>query len=352
MSANDYLVNFNDPILITGANGFIGSRVVETLLAHGYHNLRCLVRPSGNLTALNRIIDTFDNDAIEIVKGNLLSVEDCKRASEGISVILHLAAGIEKSFPGSYMNSVVTTRNLLDAAVRYAHIRRFVNISSFAVYSNWDIKRGGVLNETCHVERHLVERYEAYTFAKAKQDELLLDYAGRYKIPYVILRPGAVYGPGKKEITGRVGINTFGIFMHLGGSNIIPFTYVDNCAEAIVLAGITKGIDGEVFNIVDDHLPSSRKFLKMYKERVRNFRSIYVPYRLFYIFCHLWEKYSEWSQGQFPPLFNRRRCSAYWKGNTYSNDKMKNLLGWKQKVSTRDGLQRYFDDCRKALDHA
>jgi len=50
---------------------------------------------------------------------------------------------------------------------------------------------------------------------------------------YVILRPGAVYGPEDDKITGRVGINTFGIFMHLGGRNKIPFTYVNNCAKQL-----------------------------------------------------------------------------------------------------------------------
>ena len=55
----------------------------------------------------------------------------------------------------------------------------------------------------------------------------------------------------------------------MGGSNTIPFTYVDNCAEAIVLAGLVKGVDGEALNIVDDDLPSSREFLRLYKNNVR-----------------------------------------------------------------------------------
>jgi nucleoside-diphosphate-sugar epimerase len=105
---NDYIVNFDDLILVTGANGFIGSRVVKTLLEYGFTNLRCFVRPSSNLTALEKTINSFKNSEIDIIKGNLLSREDCIKAAEGVSVIYHLAAGIEKSFPGSFMNSVVT----------------------------------------------------------------------------------------------------------------------------------------------------------------------------------------------------------------------------------------------------
>ncbi len=61
----------------------------------------------------------------------------------------------------------------------------------------------------------------------------------------------------------------FGPFLHFGGFNSIPFTYVDNCAEAIVLAGLVSGVEGEIFNVLDDDTPSSRQFLKMYKQNVR-----------------------------------------------------------------------------------
>ena len=169
-----------------------------------------------------------------------------------------------------------------------------------------------------------------------------MDYGRRHGIPWVILRPGAVFGPGKKALTGRVGIDTFGIYLHLGGSIRIPLSYVDNCAEAIVRAGLTPGVEGEVFNVVDDDLPRSRTLLKQYKKRVRKFRSVRLPYRLTWLMCTLWEKYSEKSEGQLPPVFNRSRCSAEWKGNRYSNEKMKKMLGWKPHVPMAEALDRYF----------
>ena len=142
-----------------------------------------------------------------------------------------------------------------------------------------------------------------------------------------------------------MGIGTFGVFLHLGGSNTIPFTYVDNCADAIALAGLQRGTDGEVFNIVDDDLPSSRRFLRLYKREVRRFRSIYVPHILSYALCYVWERYSAWSEGQLPPAFNRKRWHANWRKTYYSNAKLKGI-GWMPKVSTAEGLRRYFDACR------
>ena len=149
-----------------------------------------------------------------------------------------------------------------------------------------NMKCGDLLDETCDMEDQSHLRGEAYCYAKVKQDELVAKYGRKYNIPYVIVRPGVVYGPGNKGITGRVGIGTFGIFLHLGGSNRIPLSYVDNCAYAVVLAGLKDGVDGEIFNIVDDNLPTSKEFLRMYKENVGGFRSIYVPRTISHFLCY------------------------------------------------------------------
>jgi nucleoside-diphosphate-sugar epimerase len=264
-----------------------------------------------------------------------------------VAVIYHLAAGTgEKSFPDAFMNSVLTTRNLLDAALGHGCLRRFVNVSSFAVYTNRNKPNRGLLDESCPIEAHPERRGEAYCYAKVKQDELVLGYGTKHGIPYVLVRPGSVYGPGQGGITGRVGSGAFGIFLHLGGRNVIPFTYVDNCADAIVLAGIRQGVDREILNVVDDDLPTSRQFLRLYKRHVRPFRSIPVPRLVSYLLCSAWEKYSGWSEGQLPPVFNRRAWHAYWKGSRYTNAKLKALLGWAPGVTTAEGLRRYFESCK------
>src|SRR5262249_19745748 len=135
---------------------------------------------------------------------------DCESACKDATVIYHLAAGTGgKSFPDAFMNSVVTTRNLLEASLRVAHLRRFVLVSSFTVYTNR--QKGALLDEACPTEVQAELRGDAYCYAKTKQEELVKEYAAKYGIPYVIARPGSVYGPGKDQITGRVGLGTFGV---------------------------------------------------------------------------------------------------------------------------------------------
>jgi nucleoside-diphosphate-sugar epimerase len=338
---SEYIVLHDDRILVTGSNGFIGSKVVEKLLEYGFTTVRCLVRPSSNLDRLKKLLSAGQvGRNVELVTGDLLSRDDCRKASEGVSIIYHLAAGMEKSFAGAFMNSALGTRNLMDAFIERGEPKRLVNVSSFAVYSNLSLKRGALLDETCPLEDAPQKRFDAYSFGKLKQEELVKEYGEKYSLPYVILRPGYVFGPGKTQLNGRVAINTFGFFIQVDGSHLLPLTFVDNCAEAIVLAGLKAGIDGEVFNVVDDELLTGRQFLREYRKKERGL-SVRIPYFVAYALCLLWEKYSEWSKGQLPPAFNRHRCAAEWKGNRYSNEKLRQRLGWKPRVPMQEAMDAF-----------
>lgn len=341
------IITKEEEILVTGASGFIGRQVVKTLLKMGFVRVKCLIRETSNYSELIRIIKSLNcEDRIKLVVGNLLSKEDCQKITEGVRLIYHLAAGTgTKSFSEAFLNSVVTTRNLIEAVLSHGGLKRFVNVSSFAVYTNMKKPRGRILDETCPVETHPETRAEAYCYGKVKQDQLVIEYGKKANLPYVIVRPGTVYGPGKAFIPGRVGINTFGPFLHLGGTNPLPLTYVENCSEAITLCGLVPGIEGEIFNVVDDDLPSSRFFLRQYKKNVKSFKSLYLPKFMSYLLFLIWEKMSCWSKGQLPPVFTRREWIAYYKNTHYSNEKIKKLLGWKPRVSTEGGLKAFFEYC-------
>jgi nucleoside-diphosphate-sugar epimerase len=333
------IVLSSERILVTGSTGFIGTRLVDALLRYGFSSIRCFVRPSSRLDGLYKVLDRYSTaDTVELFQGDLLSPEDCQRAVDGCTIVYHLAAGSDKSFAGSFMNSALATRNLMDATVGRGELKRFVNVSSFAVYSTLKIQRRGVLDETCPLEDSPQERYDPYGFGKLKQEELVKEYGKKFGLPYVILRPGTVFGPGKRELSGRVGIGTFGVFIQVGGFNLLPLTFVDNCAEAIVLAGLKPGVEGEVFNVVDDELLTSGQFLSAYKKSVNRFFSVRIPYLAAHYLSCLWEKYSKKSKGQLPPVFNRRRCAAEWKEVRFTNQKLRDRLGWKPRIGLEQAM--------------
>ena len=82
---------------------------------------------------------------------------------------------------------------------------------------------------------------------------------------------------------------------------------------------------------------------------MRRIKTIPVPYPIFYFFNFAWEKYSTWSGAQLPPVFNRRTCEVYYKGQTFSNQRAKSLLGWRPRVGMNEALDRF---CAYALERA
>ena len=158
----------------------------------------------------------------------------------------------------------------------------------------------------------------------------------------VVLRPGVIYGPGGGHFSGRVGLNLFGIFLlHLGGSNLLPLTYVEKSTEAIVVAGTSPQAAGRVYNVHDDNLPTSRQYLRLYKRSVKNVRSVWVPYTVLKVLSRLMEKYHRWSKGQLPAIFtgykSRQACGREpLQQRTFEGDRLAQL------VSTSEGLRRTF----------
>src|SRR6476659_1089316 len=182
-----FIASPKDCILVTGSNGFIGSKVVGKLLECGFTAVRCLVRPSSKLDRLKKLLgEVHARQNVEFVIGDLLSQDDCRKATVGVSIIYHLAAGMEKSFAGAFMNSALGKRNLMDAFLQFGQPRRFVNISSFALYSNVSLSRGALLDENCPLENAPQKRFDAYGFGKRKQEELVQEYGKKFDLPYVI----------------------------------------------------------------------------------------------------------------------------------------------------------------------
>jgi nucleoside-diphosphate-sugar epimerase len=330
--------------LVTGAGGFLGTRVVERLLANGVSDIRCFLRDQAKGARLEELAKDYPGARLEICSGNLRSKADCARIAAEVSLVIHLAAGMKGSAAELFADSVVAARNLLEAleARETPPIgrTRVVLVSSFGVYGVAGLRRGARVDEQTPIEEH-PERRDPYSHSKLRQEQLFREHAQKAGFELTILRPGVIYGPGGGAFSTRVGLQIGPVFFHLGGGNLLPLSYVLNCAEAIALAAIRPEAAGEVYNVHDDELPTAARYLREYKRRVRKMRSVRLPYFVTAMLARMLEGYHRRSKGQLPAILTRYKVASSWGGNQFDNSKL-HTLGWQPLVSTAEGMERTF----------
>jgi nucleoside-diphosphate-sugar epimerase len=331
-------------ILVTGANGFLGFRLVRQLLLSGETNICCLIRSAQEIPRLRSLGNEFAKANLEISIGDLTSKDDVRSAAADVEVLYHLAAAMRGSPADMFLNTVVGSKNLLDELVKN-RLERAILVSSLAVYSTADLPDGAVITEDTPLEPH-PEKRGTYCQAKLRQERLFRDYQSAHGFHLVTVRPGVVYGPLGPRLSARIGVNLFGVLLHFGANNLLPLTYVDNCAAAVAAVGQREGEGNEVFNIVDDELPTANEYLKGYRQNVERLRYLRVPYFVLQGLSRFVEKYHAHSKGQLPLAFTPYKSASLWRGNRLDNSKLKST-GWTQGIPTREGMQRTFAAMRE-----
>jgi NAD dependent epimerase/dehydratase len=236
-------------VLVTGAGGFIGSHLVETLLQKGAR-VRAFVRyNSRGDPGLLAMLPHEQLKRLEIISGDLRDLPAVMAASKGIEVVLHLGALI--SIPYSYLHpvevvesNIIGTMNVLLAG-RENGVGRIVQTSSSEVY-------GSALH-TPIGEDHPLQGQSPYSASKIAADKLAESFYRAYNLPVVTLRPFNTYGPRQSAraviptiISQAITRNT----IYLGNLDARrDFTYVSDTVEGFLRAGQVAGIEGKTFNL-------------------------------------------------------------------------------------------------------
>ena len=324
-------------VFLTGGTGFLGRRVAKSLLERGAH-VRCLVRPSSDVRSLQNFVGNELWNGVEMVPGDLSSVDACRRLIDNSDTVCHVAASLSGGAAVMFLNTVIPTRYLLTAAAQTG-VRRFVQISSLGVYGAAELATGSQLDELTPLDSH-PELRDPYTYSKIVQEQVAWEARAQSNLPLTIIRPGVIYGPGRGVLSNRVGLKLGPLLIKMGGSQTLPYTYVDNCAAAVSQACFAEGVDGEAFNILADGLPTGSQLLRKLRRSGQGVRALWVPRPMIGPLSSVYEWYSRWSQGQLPGVITRYRSDSMWKKLKYTNAKAKVKLGWQPQVTFDEAFER------------
>jgi len=237
-------------VLVTGADGFIGSHLTEALLAAGADvRAFCFYNSNGSLGWLDQL-DPELAGALEVRAGDVRDAQFVSASCDGVEVIFHLAALV--AIPYSYLapesfvdTNVRGTLNVLEAVRRQGNTR-LVHTSTSEVY--------GTPDTLPITERHPLKGQSPYSATKIAADKLCEAYVASYGMPIVILRPFNTYGPRQ---SARAVIPTI-LTQLLSGKrkvrlgNLAPrrdLTYVSDTVRGFLAAGICSGVEGQTVQL-------------------------------------------------------------------------------------------------------
>jgi nucleoside-diphosphate-sugar epimerase len=221
-------MNNKQKVLVTGAGGFIGGRVVEVLHCSGQYHVRAGVRRWASAARIGRL-------PVEIVQCDIVEPEQVRAALAEVSAVVHCARG-------SAETDLEGTDNVLSIGLE-AGLQSFVALSSIAVYGS----QSGDIDEECPC----ITTGNEYGSMKVRLEQLCMDYAPK-GLPVSILRPTIVYGPFSESWTvepaARLKSGRF-LIPEDYGAGTCNLVYVDDLVAAIMLSLRRVEAAGEVFNV-------------------------------------------------------------------------------------------------------
>ncbi len=250
-------------ILVIGAEGFIGSHLVESLVSKGHDVTAFVLYNSFNFFGWLEQIDQKKFKKVKIFTGDVRDFQSVSLALKNKDVVINLSALI--AIPYSYKaarsyidTNIIGTHNILEAAKNYK-TKKIIHTSTSEIY--------GTAKYVPIDENHPINSQSPYAASKASADQLAISYYHSFNLPITILRPFNTFGPRQSmravipTIIGQV-INSNKI--NIG--NLKPtrdFTFVTDTVDAFSKAIKATKINGEVINIGSNFEVSIKEIIQM-----------------------------------------------------------------------------------------
>lgn len=312
-------------ILVTGANGFVGSHLVEALVKKKMH-VRCLVRKTSDLRWLEHLDVTF-------IYGELFDYESLSLAVRGVDTVFHCAGRVKGRHPEEFLRSNAEGTEILLQAIREnaPALHRFVLISSQAAAG--PSPENQLINETA-----TPNPVTWYGKSKRKAEEIVLSHAA--ELPVVILRPSTVYGPRDTDVLQLFKTVQQGFNLRLGiKPRAMSLVHVDDLVQACLLAAEHPKAAGEVFFIISQSKVFVNDFVKQISESTgKKPISVFIPMFLFYLILGMIEIWSRIT-GKISILY-WQKLNEYRETNWICDGgKAERILGFSPKVALEQGIE-------------
>ena len=305
-------------VLITGADGFIGSHLTEKLSKEGY-----------NITALSQY-NSFNNwgwledvsckNKIKIISGDIRDSNFCNEITRNIDIVFHLAALIAIPYsyiaPQSYIDTNITgTLNICQAA-KNNNVKRVVHTSTSEVY--------GSAKYVPIDENHILQPQSPYSASKIGADSIAMSFFNAFDLPVTILRPFNTFGPRQSaravipNIISQIASNEE--YISIGDlSPTRDFSYVEDTCNGFYEVSKSEKTIGKTLNLGSNFEISIEDTVNKIKELMKSDKPVKIDKK------RIRPKDSE---------VNRLFCD---------NSLIKDLIGFKLEHSFKDGLVKTID---------
>lgn len=254
----------NRRVLVTGADGFIGSHLAEALVSAGAEvRAFCLYNSRAQYGWLNDLDESVRRE-LELWPGDIRDERLVERACEGVDSVFHLAALIAIPYsyqaPASFVDTNVRgTLNVLEA-VRRSSCRRLVHTSTSEVYGTPDVLP--------ILESHPLKAQSPYSASKIAADKLCEAYHCSFDLPVAILRPFNTFGPRQ---SARAVIPTILSQLLHGRSQVAlgnletrrDLTFVSDTTRAFLSIGLAADVEGAIVQLGTGLSPSVREVFEL-----------------------------------------------------------------------------------------
>ena len=315
-------------ILVTGGNGFVGRHLVSALQERG-DGVRVLALPSEDTSWL-------ESRGVVVYRGDVRQPETLVAPVFGVYGVLHLAAMMDVWRPMDHYWAVNVTgaENVCRAALA-AGVHRLVHMSSSSVY-------GMALGQPADETFPLTPFRDPYPVTKAEGDKAVQRMRAEERLPAVIVRPDQIFGPGDHlhfaHMADRLRAGK-GIIVG-SGRNAVPFIYISDVVQGLLLALDEPSAVGQIYNITNDEPLTQQELMEAIAHEIgARPPRLHVPYHALLAAGHGAERFATLTGSMRRPPVTRLGVAFMGTDNRYAIGKARRELGYRPRVPLREGIR-------------